>query len=131
VHANTHREADEQCGRSVADGKVKSHRTVIYVTHFCQHSVEMNAVDGCPGESRQPRVMQANGDEFARELWKEEMKVERERERELNDDLYSRVVATHVVLDEASAGLPGHEKEQLGHENAKHEILMDCVGVGL
>jgi hypothetical protein len=41
---------------------------VIDVTHFCEHSIEMNTIDSCPSESSQPRVMKTNCDELTGEL---------------------------------------------------------------
>jgi len=46
---------------------------VIYITHFCEHSIEMNAVDGRPSKGSQPSVVQADGDEFA---WKLKLEID-------------------------------------------------------
>lgn len=54
--------------RSIADREVESHRTVINVAHFRQHSVKVNAVDGGPSECREPRIVQTDRDELAGEL---------------------------------------------------------------
>lgn len=42
-------------GRStVAHCEVEAHWTVINITHFSQHSIKVDAVDGCPCKGRQP-----------------------------------------------------------------------------
>lgn len=71
MHPNAYRKPYKNCWRSIADCKVEPHWTVIYVTHFRKHSIEMNAINRRPSESGQPRVMKADGDELAGKLMEE------------------------------------------------------------
>lgn len=71
MHSNAYRKSHKNCWRSITDCKVEPHRTVIYVTHFRKHSIEMNAINRCPSESGQPRVMKADCDELAGKLMEE------------------------------------------------------------
>jgi hypothetical protein len=51
VNSDTNRKSNKDRWCSVANCKVEAHRSMVDVTHFSQHSVEMNAVDSCPCKS--------------------------------------------------------------------------------
>lgn len=68
VNSDTDRKADKYCWRSIANREIETHRAVINIAHFSQHSIKMNAINGRPSESCQPRIMKANGDQLAWEL---------------------------------------------------------------
>jgi hypothetical protein len=52
MHSDTNRKSDEDSWCAVADSEVETHRSVVDIAHFCEHSVKVDAVDSRPSEGR-------------------------------------------------------------------------------
>ena len=50
VGSYTDRQSENDCRKSIADGIIEAHVTMIDVTQFGQHSVQVNRFDHQPGE---------------------------------------------------------------------------------
>lgn len=69
MSSHTDSQSHDDRRSTIAHCEVEAHWTVINIAHFSQHSIEMNAVDGCPCKGGQPRVVKSNRNQFAGELF--------------------------------------------------------------
>lgn len=103
ISPHTNSESDNNSRKCVSHSVVEPHLSVIDVTEFGEHSIEMHRVDQSPREGTKPSVMEADGDKLAGEL--------------------VRSLAQRI------SGFQSDQVQKFRNEDAENEILVDAVRV--